>query len=57
MYIDGSPRNLRDPLLAGVDDERARRRLIVALRPAPEFEAEALGGRFDIVLGATPADR
>jgi protocatechuate 3,4-dioxygenase beta subunit len=57
MYVQGSPRNLRDPLLARVNDESARRRLIVALQPAPEVEAEALAGRFDIVLGATPADR
>lgn len=57
MYIEGSPRNLRDPLLARVDDARARQRLIVALRPAPELEAGALAANFDVVLGATPADR
>ncbi|MDP6707878.1 MAG: protocatechuate 3,4-dioxygenase [Alphaproteobacteria bacterium] len=57
MYVEGSPRNHRDPLLARVTDARACRRLIVALRPAPEFETDALAANFDVVLGATPADR
>ncbi len=52
MYVAGEPDNDRDFLLARVTDERARRALIVPLTPMPELEAGALGGRFDIVLGA-----
>lgn len=52
MYFAGEPRNAEDMLLQGIRNERARRALIVKLDPAPELETGALGGRFDIVLGA-----
>jgi protocatechuate 3,4-dioxygenase beta subunit len=51
MYVAGEPLNERDGVLMGVHDPAARARLIVALRPAPELEANALAGTFDIVLG------
>jgi protocatechuate 3,4-dioxygenase, beta subunit len=51
MYIAGEPLNERDGVLMGVRDPAARARLIVPLRPAPELEAHALAGTFDIVLG------
>ena len=51
MYIAGEPLNERDGVLLGVRDPAARARLIVPLRPAPEIEANALAGTFDIVLG------
>ncbi len=51
MYIAGEPLNERDGVLMGVRDPAARARLIVPLRPAPEIEANALAGTFDIVLG------
>lgn len=51
MYIAGDPLNERDGVLMGVRDPAARARLIVPLRPAPELEANALVGTFDIVLG------
>ena len=51
MYIAGDPLNERDGVLMGVRDPAARARLIVPLRPAPELEANALAGTFDIVLG------
>ena len=51
MYIAGEPLNERDGVLMGVRDPAARARLIVPLRPAPELEANALAGTFDIVLG------
>jgi protocatechuate 3,4-dioxygenase, beta subunit len=51
MYVAGEPLNESDGLLTGVRDPAARTRLIVALRPAPEIEANALAGTFDIVLG------
>ncbi|MGC2202851.1 MAG: protocatechuate 3,4-dioxygenase, partial [Stellaceae bacterium] len=49
MYVAGEPLNERDGVLMGVRDPAARARLIVPLRPAAE--ADALAGRFDIVLG------
>lgn len=50
MYVAGEPLNERDGLLNRVRDETLRRRLMVALDGAPEIEAGALAGRFDIVL-------
>lgn len=52
MYVAGEPENQRDGLLGRVRDPAARARLIVPLALAPEVEAEALAGTFDIVLGA-----
>ena len=52
MYVAGEPDNDRDGLLRGVRDPDARARLIVPLETAPEVEAEALAGTFDIVLGS-----
>ena len=49
MYFAGEPLNERDGLLRRTDPA-ARQRLLVALKPAPELEAAALAGRFDIVL-------
>src|SRR5260370_445796 len=51
MYVAGEPLNERDGVLMGVRDPAARARLIVPLRPAPELEANALAGTFDIVIG------
>jgi protocatechuate 3,4-dioxygenase beta subunit len=51
MYVAGEPLNERDGILMAVRDPAARARLIVPLRPAPELEANALAGSFDIVLG------
>ena len=50
MYIAGEPLNETDMLLRRVRDPAARRALIVPLAPVPAIEADALGGRFDIVL-------
>ncbi len=52
MYIAGEPRNDGDFVLRRIADPQARASVIVALDPAPEVEAEALLGVFDIVLGA-----
>ncbi len=51
MYLAGEPLNDRDWILGRVRDARARAALLVALTPAPEVEAGAVAGRFDIVLG------
>jgi protocatechuate 3,4-dioxygenase, beta subunit len=50
MYVRGEPLNERDGLLAGVRDPAARERLLVSLAPAPDLEAGALAGTFEIVL-------
>ena len=51
LYIAGEPGNARDFVLNRVRDPDARASLIVPFEPAPEIEPEALGARFDIVLG------
>lgn len=53
MYVAGEARNATDFILNAIRDPERRARLIVPLRPAPEIEAGALAGRFDIVLGQT----
>jgi protocatechuate 3,4-dioxygenase beta subunit len=50
MYVEGDPLNDRDFLLSRIGDPADRARLMVALRPAPEVEADALAGRFDLVI-------
>ena len=56
MYVAGEPRNDRDFVLGRIRDEAVRRSVIVDLAPAPEIEAGALAGTFDIVLGTTPGE-
>ena len=56
MYVAGEPQNDRDFVLSRIRDDAARRSVIVELAPAPEIEAGALAGSFDIVLGETPSD-
>ena len=51
MYVAGEPQNDRDFVLNRVQDEAARKSLIVDLTPAPQVEPKALAGTFDIVLG------
>jgi protocatechuate 3,4-dioxygenase beta subunit len=51
MYVAGEPGNATDGVLRRIEVS-ARERVIVALLPAPEIEAGALKGVFDIVLEA-----
>lgn len=51
MYVAGEPLNERDAVLAQIRDPAARARVIVPLDPAPQVEAGALAGTFDIVMG------
>jgi len=51
MYVAGEPGNARDGLLNSVRDPRARKSLIVELRPAGGTDGE-LAGDFDLVLAA-----
>lgn len=55
MYLRGAPENATDFLLNGIEDRRARQLLVVRLEPSPN-PGSALLGRFDIVLGITPAN-
>ncbi len=51
MYVAGEPGNARDGIYGGLSpDERGR--VTVALREAPEIEAGALAGTFEIVVAA-----
>ena len=52
MYAQGDPQNERDGILNGIRDARQRASVIVRLEPADRFEAGALAGTFDIVLGS-----
>lgn len=49
MYVAGEPGNERDFLYRNLGT--AAPLLTVAFAPAPQFEADAIAGRFDIVLG------
>lgn len=51
MYVAGEPGNARDGVYNSIRDPAARAAVTVALNPAPEVEAGALAGRFDLVLG------
>ncbi len=51
MYVRGEPRNERDGLFRSIRDPAQRESVLVALEPAPEVEAGALGGTFDLVIG------
>jgi protocatechuate 3,4-dioxygenase beta subunit len=51
MYVEGEPGNLRDGPLNSIRDPRQRAALIVPLAPAPQVEAGALAGDFQIVMG------
>ena len=50
LYIDGEPGNAGDMLYRRIPAE-AQPRVTVALVQAPEIEADALAGNFDIVIG------
>ena len=51
MYVAGDPRNATDMIYTAID-AAARDRVTVPLIAAPEIEANALKGTFDIVLAA-----
>jgi protocatechuate 3,4-dioxygenase beta subunit len=50
LYIADEPQNATDGVLNAIRDRRARESLIVRLDDAPNLEAGALKGTFDIVL-------
>jgi protocatechuate 3,4-dioxygenase beta subunit len=50
MYVAGEPLNERDGLFNRIRDPEQRASVLVTLAPAPEVEAGALAGRFDLVI-------
>jgi len=51
MYLRGEARNERDGLFRSIQDPDQRESVLVAAEPAPEVEASALAGTFDLVIG------
>jgi len=51
MYLRGEPGNERDGLFRGIRDPDQRETVLVAIEPAPEVEAGAIAGTFDLVIG------
>ena len=51
MYLRGEPGNERDGLFGRIRDPQQRESVLVAAEPAPEIEAGALAGTFDLVIG------
>lgn len=54
-YIAGHPQNEKDGIFMSVKDEAARKSLLVDFQPVPESKVGEVAGKFDIVLGFTPA--
>lgn len=50
MYVAGEPLNARDGILRSIADPAQRASVEVALAEAPEIEAGALAGTFDLVI-------
>ena len=55
MYFPGDPLFFQDPIFNSIPDERARRRLICEYDHHATVPEQALGYRFDIVLGGAEA--
>ncbi len=51
MFLAGEPMNERDFVFRRIKDPQARQSVLVELKLAPEIEAGALSGTFDVVLG------
>ncbi|MGQ0734326.1 MAG: dioxygenase family protein [Acidobacteriota bacterium] len=55
-YVKGHAGNVKDRLLQGIRDPRARESVLVDFEPMPGSRLSELTARFDIVLGTTPSD-
>ena len=55
-YVQGEPRNKNDFILSRIKDRKARNSLVVPFTPLKDSKLGEVVARFDIVLGATPAD-
>ncbi len=51
MYLRGEPMNERDGVFRAIRDPEQRDSVLVALQPAPDVEAGAEAGTFDLVIG------
>jgi protocatechuate 3,4-dioxygenase, beta subunit len=51
MYLRGEPMNERDGVFRAIRDPDQRDSVLVALAPAPDVEAGAEAGTFDLVIG------
>lgn len=51
MYLRGEPLNERDGVFRSLRDPAQRESVLVALAPAPDVEAGAEAGTFDLVIG------
>lgn len=55
-YVRGEPKNDKDMVLRGIDDDKARESVIIDFAKMPESQAGELAAKFDIVMGFTPGD-
>ncbi|MEO6035097.1 MAG: protocatechuate 3,4-dioxygenase [Verrucomicrobiota bacterium] len=53
-YVAGEPQNERDGVLNGIEDEQAKKSVIIPFSPMKNSHANELAARFDIILGFTP---
>jgi protocatechuate 3,4-dioxygenase beta subunit len=51
MYLRGEPRNESDGVFRAIRDPAQRESVLVAVAPAPDVEAGAEAGTFDLVIG------
>lgn len=56
-YNKGEPQNARDGVLRGIRDPKQLAAVMVDWQPVAGSKAGELQGRFDIVLGLTPAEK
>lgn len=55
-YIKGHPGNARDGVLKGIKDAKQLESVMVDFKPLAGSKIGELAGRFDVVLGLTPAE-
>ena len=57
IFVNGHAQNKGDMVLGGIRDAIDRELVLVDFKPIKESKIGELSARFDIVVGATPADR
>jgi protocatechuate 3,4-dioxygenase beta subunit len=57
IFVSGHPQNRTDGVLRELRDPLERELVMVDFKPVKDSNAGELSARFDIVIGATPADR
>jgi protocatechuate 3,4-dioxygenase, beta subunit len=56
LFVNGHPQNRRDGVFQEIRDPIARELVLVDFQPVRESRIGELSARFDIVIGATPAE-